>query len=360
MLTHSLESYGSFLNSTNPTLDSSYLEINVFFNCIENMKSAVHCTKPLEAAYLSVSRKLLIGTLYPNTHVDTTDYGTIHLNLGVLPFPSKSPKFECNETHFGYDTAILAQSASFACAFTHFLHRHLAELEDWYNKWEIAINPTKTEAVFSTGNNTRRPAPVHVQNHPVPWSKTVKYLGVIYLLPKLKSINAECEDCKIASHDSSNYFLSITDDYSRKVTVIPIKRKSDVFNCFTGYQKRAERFLNNKVVNVRIDNGLEFIPKEFCKFLDSQGIEMERTNTYSPEMNGKDKYSGSVPKGESSTSEYNNHEARHVEVVIPRNFKEVSLSADKDKWFVAMKEEINIMSERCVWELVLRPEKESY
>ncbi|GFV53100.1 retrovirus-related Pol polyprotein from transposon TNT 1-94, partial [Trichonephila clavipes] len=89
-----------------------------------------------------------------------------------------------------------------------------------------------------------------------------------------------------ASHDGSNYFLSITDDYSRKVTAFLIKRKSDVFSCFTRYQKRAERFLNNKVVNVRIDNGLEFFHKEFCKFLDSQGIEMERTNTYSPEMNG--------------------------------------------------------------------------
>ncbi|GFU86256.1 probable RNA-directed DNA polymerase from transposon X-element [Trichonephila clavipes] len=77
------------------------------------------------------------------------------------------------------DTAILAQSASKACV-THFLHKHLVELEDWYKKWKIAINPTKTEAVFfSNGTSARPPAPVHVQNHPVPWSKTVKYLGVI-------------------------------------------------------------------------------------------------------------------------------------------------------------------------------------
>ncbi|GFT17167.1 RNA-directed DNA polymerase from mobile element jockey [Trichonephila clavipes] len=80
---------------------------------------------------------------------------------------------------FADDTAILAQSASKACV-THFLHKHLAELEDWYKKWKIAINPTKTEAVFfSNGTSARPPAPVHVQNHPVPWSKTVKYLGVI-------------------------------------------------------------------------------------------------------------------------------------------------------------------------------------
>ncbi|GFU37749.1 RNA-directed DNA polymerase from mobile element jockey [Trichonephila clavipes] len=73
----------------------------------------------------------------------------------------------------------LAQSASRSCV-THFLYGHLAELEDWYSKWKVAINPTKTEAVFfSTGRNTRLPAPVHAQNHPVPWSKTIKYLGVI-------------------------------------------------------------------------------------------------------------------------------------------------------------------------------------
>ncbi|GFS92070.1 RNA-directed DNA polymerase from mobile element jockey [Trichonephila clavipes] len=80
---------------------------------------------------------------------------------------------------FADDTATLAQSAKKNCV-THFLHRHLAELEDWYKKWKISINPTKTEAVFfSTGNGTRKPPPIHIQNHPVPWFKTVKYLGVI-------------------------------------------------------------------------------------------------------------------------------------------------------------------------------------
>ncbi|GFV06149.1 RNA-directed DNA polymerase from mobile element jockey [Trichonephila clavipes] len=76
------------------------------------------------------------------------------------------------------DTAILTQSTNKNCI-THFLHKHLAELEDWYNKWKISINPGKTEAVFfSLGNSTRKPPPIHVQNHPVPWSRSVNYLGV--------------------------------------------------------------------------------------------------------------------------------------------------------------------------------------
>ncbi|GFV98760.1 probable RNA-directed DNA polymerase from transposon X-element [Trichonephila clavipes] len=46
-------------------------------------------------------------------------------------------------------------------------------------KWKISINPEKTEAVFfSAGHSTRKPPPIHVQNHPVPWSKSVNYLGV--------------------------------------------------------------------------------------------------------------------------------------------------------------------------------------
>ncbi|GFS80865.1 probable RNA-directed DNA polymerase from transposon X-element [Trichonephila clavipes] len=76
------------------------------------------------------------------------------------------------------DTAILTQSTNKNCI-THFLHRHLAELEDWYKKWKISINPEKTEAVFfSLGRSTRKPPPIHVQNHPVPWSRSVNYLGV--------------------------------------------------------------------------------------------------------------------------------------------------------------------------------------
>ncbi|GFY09381.1 RNA-directed DNA polymerase from mobile element jockey [Trichonephila clavipes] len=76
------------------------------------------------------------------------------------------------------DTAILTQSTNKNCI-THFLHKHLAELEDWYRKWKISINPGKTEAVFfSLGNSTRKPPPIHVQNHPVPWSRSVNYLGV--------------------------------------------------------------------------------------------------------------------------------------------------------------------------------------
>ncbi|GFT92327.1 probable RNA-directed DNA polymerase from transposon X-element [Trichonephila clavipes] len=105
---------------------------------------------------------------------------------GCTPLPhliqhlhQRHPKNTTNDSLlYADDTAILTQSTNKNCI-THFLHKHLAELENWYKKWKISINPEKTEAVFfSLGTSTRKPPPIHVQNHPVPWSRSVNYLGV--------------------------------------------------------------------------------------------------------------------------------------------------------------------------------------
>ncbi|GFV64974.1 retrovirus-related Pol polyprotein from transposon TNT 1-94 [Trichonephila clavipes] len=55
-----------------------------------------------------------------------------------------------------------------------------------------------------------------------------------------------CGPMPTESQGGNKYFLSITDDYSRKVTVFPIRNKSDVFHTFIRFQKRAERFLSKR------------------------------------------------------------------------------------------------------------------
>ncbi|GFX67838.1 retrovirus-related Pol polyprotein from transposon TNT 1-94 [Trichonephila clavipes] len=52
----------------------------------------------------------------------------------------------------------------------------------------------------------------------------------------------------------------------------------------------------------------------------------------------------------------NRPEALNIEVLIPRHFKDVKNSSQSDKWQDAMKEEINVMKERDVWELVPAPQ----
>lgn len=68
--------------------------------------------------------------------------------------------------------------------------------------------------------------------------------------------------------------------------MFPMKHKSEVFDCFTKFQLRAERFLNTKIVNIRTDNGMEFCHEKFNSFLSDQGIKHERTNVYTPQQNG--------------------------------------------------------------------------
>ncbi|GBO27432.1 Retrovirus-related Pol polyprotein from transposon TNT 1-94 [Araneus ventricosus] len=95
-----------------------------------------------------------------------------------------------------------------------------------------------------------------------------------------------CGPLPVLSQGGNRYFFTIVDDFSCKVTVFPIRNKSDAFQTFIRFQKRAERFLNRKVISVRTDGGLEFCNQEFEKFLEKLGIRHEKTNPYSPEMNG--------------------------------------------------------------------------
>lgn len=117
--------------------------------------------------------------------------------------------------------------------------------------------------------------------------KSFKPLGKIRSNKPLELIHMDlCGPLPDVAIGGFRYFLTIIDDFSRKVTTYPLKEKRGVFSCFTSYQKRVERFLNRKILNVRTDNGLEFCSNEFEDFLDDQGIKMERTNTYTPEQNG--------------------------------------------------------------------------
>ncbi|GFW38998.1 retrovirus-related Pol polyprotein from transposon TNT 1-94 [Trichonephila clavipes] len=95
-----------------------------------------------------------------------------------------------------------------------------------------------------------------------------------------------CGPMQTESQGGNKYFLSIIDDYSRKVTVFPIRNKSDVFHTFIRLQKRAEPFLSKKVIAVRTDGGLELCNKDMDNFLTELGIKHEVTNSYTPEMNG--------------------------------------------------------------------------
>lgn len=91
---------------------------------------------------------------------------------------------------------------------------------------------------------------------------------------------------KVASAGGKKYFLSIIDDYSRKVWVYALARKDEVFEKFKAFQASIERMTEEKIKSIRTDQGLEFCNSKFEGYLQEQGIKIERTSTYTPQQNG--------------------------------------------------------------------------
>ncbi|GFS99904.1 retrovirus-related Pol polyprotein from transposon TNT 1-94 [Trichonephila clavipes] len=124
-----------------------------------------------------------------------------------------------------------------------------------------------------------------------------KKMGAVRSKRPLELLHMDlCGPMPTESQGGNKYFLSIIDDYSRKVTVFPIRNKSDVFHTFIRFQKRAERFLSKRKHNT-----------------ESQGF--------------------------SDLSEQ--QEALMVEVTIPNCYKQAIRSRDASKWHDAMDKEIN-------------------
>ncbi|UYV71336.1 hypothetical protein LAZ67_8002677 [Cordylochernes scorpioides] len=91
---------------------------------------------------------------------------------------------------------------------------------------------------------------------------------------------------RVDSFAGSRYFLTFTDDFSRRVTVYFLKHKDQVIEYFDIFRARAERKTGHKIKRLRTDNGLEYCNKNFKQKLESLGIKHELTNSYSPQQNG--------------------------------------------------------------------------
>ncbi|WJX64387.1 hypothetical protein P8452_49170 [Trifolium repens] len=90
----------------------------------------------------------------------------------------------------------------------------------------------------------------------------------------------------VSTHGGGSYFLSIIDDYSRRVWVHIIKNKSDTFEKFKEWHTLIENQTGTKLKVLRTDNGLEFVSEQFNEFCRLKGIKRHRTVAYTPQQNG--------------------------------------------------------------------------
>lgn len=95
-----------------------------------------------------------------------------------------------------------------------------------------------------------------------------------------------CGPMATKSHGNARYFVSIIDDFSRKVFVSFLTEKSAVVSVFRAFKQMAENQSGRKVKRIRSDNGKEFVNSDMAKICTDAGIVHEKTPPYTPQHNG--------------------------------------------------------------------------
>lgn len=95
-----------------------------------------------------------------------------------------------------------------------------------------------------------------------------------------------CGPMQVRSLQSSRYFVTFVDDYSRMVAVYAMEHKSMVLEMFKTYKNVVENQLGGKIKMLRTDNGTEYCNGAMTEFLRAAGIIHQTTAPYTPEQNG--------------------------------------------------------------------------
>ena len=82
------------------------------------------------------------------------------------------------------------------------------------------------------------------------------------------------------------YYLTFTDDYSRKTWIYFLKKKDEVFTWFRHFKVLIENQTEKKIKILRTDHGTEYESNEFHDFCKEASIKRETTTPYTPEQNG--------------------------------------------------------------------------
>ena len=82
------------------------------------------------------------------------------------------------------------------------------------------------------------------------------------------------------------YFITFIDDATRKVWVYTMAGKDEALSMFQKFVTLVELQSGKKLKCLRIDNGGEYVSREFKDFCASKGIRRELTTPYTPAQNG--------------------------------------------------------------------------
>jgi len=102
----------------------------------------------------------------------------------------------------------------------------------------------------------------------------------------LDLVHSDVWESPEVSLGGAKYFVSFIDDYSRRLWVYPIKRKSDVFPVFKEFKARVELETGKRIKCLRTDNGGEYVDGDFLAFCKQKGIIRQFYVPHTPQQNG--------------------------------------------------------------------------
>lgn len=91
---------------------------------------------------------------------------------------------------------------------------------------------------------------------------------------------------QVESLGGKRYFLSIIDDYSRRVWVYILRFKHEAFGKFKEWKQLVENQTGRTVKKLSTNNGLEFCNREFEQLCSESGISRHLTVAGTPQQNG--------------------------------------------------------------------------
>ena len=95
-----------------------------------------------------------------------------------------------------------------------------------------------------------------------------------------------CGPFRVRSIGGARYFVTFTDDFSRKIWTYFISHKSQVLEKFQHFVRTVENSTGKTICALRTDNGGEYTSKEFSAYCSQKGIRHELTPPYIPQRNG--------------------------------------------------------------------------
>lgn len=95
-----------------------------------------------------------------------------------------------------------------------------------------------------------------------------------------------CGPMEVETLGGNKFFVTFTDEFTRKVWIYLLKKKSQVFRVFRKYKTMVEKQSKLSIQTLRTDGGGEFTSQDFEMFCEQEGIVHEVTPPYTPQHNG--------------------------------------------------------------------------